>query len=91
MFLCVFTPMPIDDASRWVVSGSHYARTQEAWLARMDAHRAALMPVLAGTYGQADALKWFVNWRLFFLTCAEFFGICGGEEYVVSHLLFVKD
>ena len=31
-----------------------------------------------------------VNWRLFFIACAEFFGMSRGEEYIVSHYRFVK-
>ena len=40
--------------------------------------------------GEGQATKWYVNWRLFFIACAEFFGIAKGEEYVVSHYRFVK-
>ena len=40
--------------------------------------------------GKDQATKWYVNWRLFFIACAEFFGIAKGEEYVVSHYRFVK-
>lgn len=74
----------------WFVNGTHYQKTQEAWLRRMDSQKSVIMPILAETYGAEQALKWFVNWRLFFLTCSEFFGICNGEEYIVSHYLFAK-
>jgi cyclopropane fatty-acyl-phospholipid synthase-like methyltransferase len=75
---------------RWVVNGSHYMKTQEAWLKQMDSKKAQIMPVLERTYGPRDALKWFVNWRLFFIVCSEFFGLNGGEEYIVSLYLFTK-
>ena len=46
--------------------------------------------MLEKAYGVGNALKWYVNWRLFFIGCAEFFGMRGGEEYMVSHYLFSK-
>uniref|UniRef100_A0A7S2BPY3 Methyltransferase domain-containing protein n=1 Tax=Octactis speculum TaxID=3111310 RepID=A0A7S2BPY3_9STRA len=76
--------------AHWRVSGEHYQKTSEAWLKRLDAHKTALLPVLAKTYGQGEELKWFMNWRLFYLACAELFGFRGGNEWVVSHYRFVK-
>lgn len=75
---------------RWVVDGTHYQRTQEAWLRVLDEKKTQVMPILERTYGESQALKWFVNWRLFFITCSEFFGLCDGQEYIVSLYLFGK-
>lgn len=75
---------------QWRVNGNHYSRTLEAWLVKIDAVKDEALPVLAKTYGEENSLKWFVNWRLFFIACSEFFGMAGGEEYYVSHYLFVK-
>jgi len=74
--------------ARWRWSGRHYARTAEAWLANMDAHRGALMPLFEEVYGRADATTWWMRWRLFFLSCAELFGYEGGACWWVSHYLF---
>ena len=49
----------------WRVSGTHYQRTLEAWLKRMDELKSTILPVLGSAYGQRNSLKWFVNWRLF--------------------------
>lgn len=76
--------------NQWRVNGIHYSRTLEAWLVKMDSVKDIVLPVLAKTYGEENALKWFVNWRLFFLACSEFFAMDGGEEYYVSHYLFAK-
>jgi len=76
--------------SHWRVDGTHYQRTAEDWLANMDANRARLMPVLASTYGADDARKWWVYWRVFFMSCAELFGYRNGSEWMVSHYLFRK-
>jgi len=77
-------------ADRWAVQGTHYERTSNAWLASMDANRARVLPVLASTYGAENAMLWYVNWRLFFIACAELFGFDNGNEWAVSHYLFQK-
>ena len=74
----------------WQVPGWHYQLTSEAWLQNMDRHRAELMPVLARTYGEPEALRWWVYWRVFFMSCAELWGYEGGKEWFVSHYLFEK-
>jgi cyclopropane-fatty-acyl-phospholipid synthase len=74
----------------WQVPGWHYSLTSEAWLQNMDRHRADLMPLLARTYGAAQALRWWVYWRVFFMSCAELWGYDGGREWLVSHYLFEK-
>lgn len=51
----------------WHVSGSHYGKTAEAWLANMDLHKKQIMPIFDMTYGQSQALKWWVYWRVFFM------------------------
>lgn len=70
---------------RWVVGGSHYQKTADAWLARMDDRRRDLMPVLASVYGRSEAPIWFQRWRIFFMACAELFGMNGGRDWFVSH------
>jgi cyclopropane-fatty-acyl-phospholipid synthase len=74
----------------WQVSGTHYQKTSEAWLANMDRERDRVMPVIEKTYGAAEARRWWVYWRVFFLSCAELFGYRGGEEWIVSHYLFER-
>jgi len=74
----------------WRVSGTHYQQTSEAWLSNMDRHRARVMPVMAATYGAQQARRWWVYWRVFFMSCAELFGYRGGEEWLVSHYLFER-
>jgi cyclopropane-fatty-acyl-phospholipid synthase len=72
---------------RWWLDGRHYARTLEAWLRRYDERAAAIRPILAATYGET-AGDWWVDWRLFFLACAETFAYGGGREWGVSHYRF---
>jgi cyclopropane-fatty-acyl-phospholipid synthase len=75
-------------ANHWRVSGTHYQKTAEAWLANMDRERDRVMPVLAATYGDGEARRWWVYWRVFFMSCAELFGYRSGQEWLVSHYLF---
>ena len=77
-------------SSHWRVDGGHYSRTAEHWLANMDAHRAKIEPILAETYGSEQMLRWWVYWRVFFMSCAELWGYAGGREWMVSHYLFAK-
>ena len=74
----------------WHVSGLHYAKTSEAWLVNMDKHKKEIMPIFENTYGKANAVKWWVYWRLFYMACAELWKYKNGEEWIVSHYLFNK-
>jgi cyclopropane-fatty-acyl-phospholipid synthase len=74
----------------WHVSGTHYAKTSEAWLKNMDAHKAQIMPLFETTYGKDQALKWWVYWRIFYMACAELWNYNKGNEWIVSHYLFNK-
>lgn len=73
---------------RWLVDGTHYARTANQWLAEQDRHRDVLMPVLQKAYGAAAPL-WFQRWRMFWMACAELFDYDGGREWLVAHYRFV--
>ncbi len=74
----------------WEVSGSHYQKTSEHWLQNLDKNKDKIMPILESTYGQKEALKWFVYWRVFFMACAELFGYNKGQEWLVGHYLFER-
>ena len=73
---------------RW--NGRHYQHTANAWLDNMDRRRDAILPILAATYGEDRAEQWFQRWRIFFMACAELFGLDEGREWYVAHYLFAR-
>ena len=73
----------------WRLSGRHYERTANLWLANHDARSAAVLAVLRDAYGE-QAPRWNQRWRMFWMACAELFGYRGGEEWLVAHYRFAK-
>jgi len=88
--LLLFFQQHLSIQSMWWVSGTHYSRTLEAWLRNQDRERRTVMSIFERTYGRAQALKWLVYWRLFYLACSELFNFGGGEEWGVGLYLFEK-
>lgn len=74
---------------QWRLSGMHYARTANRWLANHDAHAAEILAVLRDVYADA-APVWSRRWRMFWMACAELFGYRGGNEWLVAHYRFAK-
>jgi cyclopropane-fatty-acyl-phospholipid synthase len=75
---------------RWMIDGTHYQRTANAWLANQDAHRGQVLHVLRQTYGPATAALWYQRWRMFWMACAELFGYAHGQQWLVAHYRFAR-
>lgn len=75
---------------RWLLSGSHYQRTANAWLRNQDSCRRAVLGVLAETYGPQSAALWFQRWRMFWMACAELFGYAEGGEWLIGQYRFAR-
>lgn len=88
--LLLYFPEHVQIENHWRVSGTHYAKTSEAWLKNMDSHKTEIMDIFRKGYGSESALKWWVYWRIFFMACAELWGYDNGNEWMVSHYLFRK-
>ena len=69
--------------------GTHYEKTSNAWLEKMDQQATAVESCFSDAYG-ADWKIWRQRWRMFYMACAELFGFNGGNEWYVSHYLFCK-
>jgi cyclopropane-fatty-acyl-phospholipid synthase len=82
----------------WLLNGTHYQKTAAAWLANTDSHRDEILSLFESTYAadligntrKAEAMKWLVRWRIFYMACEELWGYAGGSEWGVSHYLFRK-
>ncbi|MDF3128381.1 cyclopropane-fatty-acyl-phospholipid synthase [Kiritimatiellaeota bacterium B1221] len=72
----------------WVVNGSHYSRTLEAWLQRQDQARKHLLPILIKAYGEEQAEVWFQRWRIFWMASSELFKYKNGSTWPVHHYRF---
>jgi len=71
----------------WRLSGLHYQRTLEAWLAQLDRQRPQLADLFSNSHG-SDGRRMLARWRMFLLACSELFGYRQGQEWWVSHYLF---
>jgi cyclopropane-fatty-acyl-phospholipid synthase len=74
----------------WRISGTHYQKTAEAWMNNMKRNKEKIMEHLSAIYGKEQAQKWWVYWKIFFMSCAELWGYDKGREWFVSHYLFHK-
>jgi cyclopropane-fatty-acyl-phospholipid synthase len=82
----------------WLENGTHYGKTARAWLENTDRHKAEVMELFEQTYAggylkkhrRAEATKWLMRWRVFFMACEELWNYNAGNEWGVSHYLFRK-
>lgn len=76
--------------TRWLVDGTHYKKTCDHWLEKMDDNLDIIKPHFADCYGADNVTTWVNRWRIFYMACAELFGIDDGQEWMVGHYLFEK-
>jgi len=77
-------------SNHWTLTGDHYQRTAEAWLARLDRHHPEIREVFSAIHGADEANRQLMRWRVFFMACAELFGYRNGSEWIVAHYLMEK-
>lgn len=76
--------------NRWLVDGTHYEKTCNHWLEKMDAKLDIIKPHFASCYGNQNVTTWINRWRIFYMACAELFGLNNGQDWMVAHYLFKK-
>ncbi len=74
--------------NRWWLSGTHYEKTSNAWLARLDASRDDMLALFEQHYPSSEAARWVQRWRMFYMAVAELFGYDRGQQWGVGHYLF---
>jgi cyclopropane fatty-acyl-phospholipid synthase-like methyltransferase len=72
------------------LNGTHYARTLEAWLKLQDKNAKEGLEILTREMGEEEGRKTFYRFRVFYMACAEFFGLDEGETWGVGKYLFQK-
>ncbi|MGB0135149.1 SAM-dependent methyltransferase [Dokdonella sp.] len=75
---------------RWLIPGTHYEKTANAWLQNHDRNRNEILKVLGNAYGSENASLWNQRWRMFWMACAELFGYRQGGEWLIAHYRFVR-
>ena len=74
-------------ADRWAVNGNHYARTLQAWLARLDEGSDEALALLRDGRTEAEARTLLGTWRLFLISTDVIWRYRGGRRWLVSHYL----
>ena len=74
----------------WNLDGTHYAKTLQAWLDRLDADRDGCLAALATGEDPAAPELQLSRWRLFLLSSIGTWAMAGGTEFGVSHYLFAR-
>ena len=85
--LLLYFQRNVELVNHWRVNGRHYQQTAEHWLQNLDAHDTEIRALLSETYGREAETRWRVYWRVFFLACAELWGVRGGNDWLVSQYL----
>ncbi|KLO16907.1 S-adenosyl-L-methionine-dependent methyltransferase [Schizopora paradoxa] len=78
----------------WYINGKNYARTLEDWLKLQDKNKRRGLEVLEsdalsnGLSNEEGRNTFYSRFRVFYMACAELFGMNDGEEWGVGHYLF---
>jgi cyclopropane-fatty-acyl-phospholipid synthase len=71
---------------QWIVPGTHYARTLQAWLANLDSRSDEAVSVLcASGRSVGEARRLLGAWRLFLISTDVIWRYRGGNRWGVSH------
>lgn len=74
-------------SKKWDWNGTHYQKTLEAWLQKMDQNEDQVRILFKQAYGAENVELWVNRWRVFYMACSELFGFNNGSEWAVTHYL----
>ncbi|MDG1025222.1 MAG: cyclopropane-fatty-acyl-phospholipid synthase [Gammaproteobacteria bacterium] len=74
--------------SRWLINGQHYQKTCNHWLEKTDKNKERIIDAFKKNYTEKEVKLWFHRWRIFYMSCAELFGLDNGRQWLVAHYLF---
>lgn len=78
-------------ADEWIVPGTHYARTLQAWLGNLDANAERALAVLRDAgYSEREARRLLGTWRLFLISTDVIWRYRAGNRWLVSHYLLER-
>lgn len=72
--------------SDWRINGTHYEKTSNAWLSKLDLHADQALRCM-DPKADASPKRQLQRWRMFYMACAELFGMHEGNEWFVGHYL----
>ncbi|MEM7279407.1 MAG: cyclopropane-fatty-acyl-phospholipid synthase family protein [Pseudomonadota bacterium] len=75
---------------RWQVNGTHYEKTSNAWLRKLDQNRDVVHAIFDSSPSNDSSKIQLQRWRMFYMACAELFGYNNGDEWFVGHFRFSK-
>jgi len=73
---------------RWLINGQHYEKTCNHWLEKIDNNKDRIIDAFKENCTDEEAKLWFHRWRIFYMSCAELFGLDNGRQWLVAHYLF---
>lgn len=72
----------------WIVPGTHYARTLQAWLTQLDARADEALAILRSSgRSESEARRLLATWRLFLISTDVIWRYRRGNRWLVSHYL----
>ncbi|MGH2857478.1 MAG: SAM-dependent methyltransferase [Solirubrobacteraceae bacterium] len=75
-------------ADEWIVPGTHYSRTLDAWLHNLDRNADRALAVLRERgRSECDARRLLATWRLFLISTRVIWAYRGGDRWLVSQYL----
>jgi len=75
----------------WMMNGTHYSKTLEAWLQLMKDKESEISKIFAKEYGQNEVQKQLNNWKLFYIMSSEAFAYNKGNDWCVAHYTFKRN